>query len=696
MAHWSSEDTRSSGTPDEPAGAPYVRQGQGTRAPAAPPAQDPPTSRFDRWFRMPPGPPQQELWYPGGDDRSWDPQDSAARRVAYVDAVDATRFDMPFVPSAPAVPFDSRNIERLIPARRGQVQGAGVRADGLSDSAIDWQRPGEWVETAKPAKPAAAPAKSGLLSSSATMAVGTIVSRVTGMLRQLVMVAGLGSGLLASQYTAANTLPNIVYILLVGGALNSVFVPQLVRAMNNDPDGGEAYTNRLLTVTIVGLTVLTTIAFVAAPQIVNLTTTQASNSAGHALTVTFARYCLPQIFFYGLWVMLGQILNARDRFGPMMWTSVLNNIVVIQTFGLYIWAEHGTRTNVTITSEQTRLLGIGTTLGIILQTITLIPYLRQVGVRFRPRFDWRNAGLGKAFTLAKWTILYMVVAQGSYIVLSKLAFSVDNANPEGGIGLAAYTNANTIWILPQAVITVSLITAMLPRMARAAANNDLASVREGISQGLRVSGVAIVPASFAFVALGPQMAVVLFLHGSSMDVTKAHAIGYMLMALGLGMIPFSAQYLMVRGFYAFEDTRTPFFLAFWIGVVNVILDLVSYEALKGSRWQVTAMCAANGVAYLIGVRLTARRLSERIGGLDGDRVLRTYVRLTVAAVPATIVAFVIGYGVNGMAGQAFFGSLLALLLGGAGLVGVFLVIARQMRIAEVDTMIGTVRARIGR
>lgn len=228
-----------------------------------------------------------------------------------------------------------------------------------------------------------------VLRSGAVMAAGSVVSRATGFIRSAVVVAALGTGLTADGYTVANTVPNILYMLLIGGALNAVFVPELVRAAREHSDGGAAYTDRLLTVCTVGLVALTALAVVGAPLIVGTYTDYSGEQA--ELTIALARYCLPQILFYGLFTLLGQVLNARDRFGAMMWTPVLNNVVIIAVFGLYLAIAAGSGGELTAT--HARLLGWGTTAGIVVQTLALVPALRAANFRWRPRFDWRGSGL---------------------------------------------------------------------------------------------------------------------------------------------------------------------------------------------------------------------------------------------------------------------------------------------------------------
>lgn len=342
------------------------------------------------------------------------------------------------------------------------------------------------------------------------MAAGTLVSRLTGFVRSLVITAALGAAVLGDAFTIAYTLPTMIYILTVGGGLNSVFVPQLVRSMKDDEDGGEAYANRLLTLVMVALGLIVAIAVLAAPQLVHLmSSTIANDPPANTVAVTFARYCLPTIFFMGVHVVMGQILNARGKFGAMMWTPVLNNIVMIFTFGLFIWV-YGTsaesRMGVeTIPAEGVRLLGIGTLLGLVVQALAMIPYLREAGFRFRPRFDWKGHGLGKTIKLAKWTVLFVLANQAGVLVVTQLATSAGKLADKDGSGFLAYSNAQLIWGMPQAIITVSVMAALLPRISRAAHDNDPGAVRDDISQGLRNSAVAIVPVAFTFLALGLPM-----------------------------------------------------------------------------------------------------------------------------------------------------------------------------------------------
>ncbi|MEH0634916.1 murein biosynthesis integral membrane protein MurJ [Streptomyces bottropensis] len=539
---------------------------------------------------------------------------------------------------------------------------------------------------------------SGLLKSSAVMAAGTMVSRLTGFIRSAMIVSALGLSLLGESFQVAYQLPTMIYILTVGGGLNSVFVPQLVRAMKDDEDGGEAYANRLLTLVMVILGLLTALAMFAAPLLVRaLSTPLATDPAANDVAVTFTRYFLPSIFFMGIHVVMGQILNARGRFGAMMWTPVLNNIVIIVTLGAFLWV-YGSAANSHMTVENIppegeRLLGIGILLGLVVQALAMIPYLRETGFRMRLRFDWKGHGLGKAAMLAKWTILFVLANQAGALVVTQLATAAVTETKIAGTGFSAYANAQLIWGLPQAIITVSLMAALLPRISRSAAEDDTGAVRDDISQGLRTTAVAIVPIAFGFVALGIPMCTLIF--GSS-GTGAATNMGFMLMAFGLGLIPYSVQYVVLRAFYAYEDTRTPFYNTVIVAAVNASASAVCFFVIP-ARWAVVGMAASYGLAYMIGVGIAWRRLKKRLGGdLDGSRVMRTYARLSIASLPAALLSGAACYGISRTLGQGVGGSMLALVGGGIMLLGVFYVAARRMRIEELNSMVGMVRGRLGR
>ncbi|MET9530092.1 MULTISPECIES: murein biosynthesis integral membrane protein MurJ [unclassified Streptomyces] len=642
----------------------------GTYTEPQPMYQQPPTVQY---------PPDPRVWAqtpapePGGPSRYLPYGDDATTQFVGVDDLVTQAADEPEQPDAFAHLFRDQQGAAPVPPPGGPQEPA-------------------------PTPPEKSGGASGLLKSSAVMAAGTLVSRLTGFVRTMVITAALGAATLGDSFTVAYTLPTMIYILTVGGGLNSVFVPQLVRSMKEDDDGGEAYANRLLTVVMVALGVIVGIAVFAAPLLIRLMSLPiADDPAANNVAVTFARYCLPTIFFMGVHVVMGQILNARGKFGAMMWTPVLNNIVMIFTFGLFIWV-YGTAADshmkvTTIPADGVRLLGIGTLLGLTVQALSMIPYLREAGFRFRPRFDWRGHGLGKAMKLAKWTVLFVLANQAGVLVVTQLATAAGKDSGRSGAGIMAYSNAQLIWGMPQAIITVSVMAALLPRISRAANDGDVGAVRDDISQGLRNSAVAIVPVSFAFLALGVPVCTLLF---ASSGVQASESMGYVLMAFALGLIPYSVQYVVLRGFYAYEDTRTPFYNTVIVAAVNAAASALCYVVLP-SQWAVVGMAASYGLAYAVGVGIAWRRLRNRLGGdLDGTHILRTYARLALASLPGAVIGGAVGFGIVRVLGVGVLGSLAALIVGGAVLLGVFFIAAKRMRIAELNSMVAMVRGRLGR
>ncbi|MET8379195.1 murein biosynthesis integral membrane protein MurJ [Streptomyces microflavus] len=543
-------------------------------------------------------------------------------------------------------------------------------------------------------EPDAPPARSAsVLRSGAVMAAGSVVSRATGFVRSAVVVAALGTGLTADGYTVANTVPNILYILLIGGALNAVFVPELVRAAKEHADGGAAYTDRLLTLCAVGLLALTGLAVAAAPLIVGVYTDYDGRQA--ELTVALARYCLPQILFYGLFTLLGQVLNARGRFGAMMWTPVLNNVVIIGVFGLYIAVAANSAGTLSDTDAQ--LLGWGTTAGIAVQTLALIPALRAARFRWRPRFDWRGSGLTRPMRSAGWLVLLVLTNQLAYWVVTRLSTTAGQEAFEqqvaGGAGYTAYSYAYQLWVVPQGIITVSLVTALMPRMSRAAADGDLAGVRRDVAYALRTTAAVVVPAATALLVLAPWVMGSVFGYGriTAADITVMAGI---MVAFAPGLIAFSGQYVLSRGFYAMSDTRTPFLLNLVVAAVNAGLSAAAYWLLP-ARWAVTGMAGASTVAFTVGFAVTGYVLARRVSATGTGSLLRsptvgTHLRLIAACLPAGALAYGAARAAEGAGDVAAAGAgTLALLL-------VVVLLARPFGIGEITAMVDGGRARLRR
>ena len=532
----------------------------------------------------------------------------------------------------------------------------------------------------------------GLGRSTRAMALGTVASRGTGFVRTAAIAAILGVHTVGAAYNVANTAPNIVFDLLLGGILTSVIVPLLVQAAQHDPDGGEAYAERLLSLVVVGLLLASVALVVLAPQVVGLYLHDAP-AGERRLAVVLARYFLPQILFYGAGAVMGAILNARDRFAAPMWAPVLNNLVVIATCGLFL-ALPGTNglTRESISPTQELVLGLGTTLGIVAQTIALMPSLRAAGFRFRLRLDLRGVGLRTIARLGRWVLLYVVANQVAYVLVVNLA---NHARlNQTGRGYAAYVNAYVLWQLPHAVVAVSVITALLPRMSRAAADGRTEDLRAALNRGLRLTASVLVPAAAGFLVLGPELATVVFGHLNT-SAGDARFIGEVLAVFALGLVPFSAYQLQLRAFYALQDTRTPTLINLGVNITLIAVDVPLYLVLP-DHLKVLGLAAGHACSFGMGLLLCSRVLSRRIGGLDGRDVVRTAVRCLAACLLPAAAALGLARVAVGALGSGTLGAGAALVLGGGVLCLGYVLAARRLRITELDEVTGPLLARLGR
>ena len=524
------------------------------------------------------------------------------------------------------------------------------------------------------------------------MAVGTLASRATGFLRTAVVAAVLGVAAVADAFNLANTAPNIVYELLLGGVLTSVVVPLLVRAAREDGDQGEAYAQRLLTLVVLVLGGASVLLVVAAPLVVDLYGGDLSPEA-RDLAVVFARFLLPQVLFYGAGAVMGAYLNTQGRFGPPMWAPVLNNLVVIATGVVFALMPGPDRPEPgTVTDAQVTVLGIGVTLGIVAQTVALVPALRATGFRLRPRLDLRGAGLGHAARLARWVFVYVLASQAAYLVVVNLAISAGRLTP--GRGLSAYAYAFVLWQLPHAIVAVSVITALLPRMSRAAADGRTGDLRTSLNRGLRLTVSVLLPAAAVFVVLGREMATVVFAR-VNISVDEARFLGVLLAVFAVGLVPFSTYQLQLRAFYAMQDTRTPTLVNLGVNATMVVVDLVLY-ALLPDDLKVVGLAAGHATSFFAGLVVCSLVLSRRVGGLDVGLVLRTAVRCLLAAAVPAVPAFLLAGLVTDALGQGPLGAAAALAVGGTVLAGGYVLLTRRLHVDEVEEVVGPVLRRLRR
>ncbi|HEY2176667.1 MAG TPA: murein biosynthesis integral membrane protein MurJ [Mycobacteriales bacterium] len=528
--------------------------------------------------------------------------------------------------------------------------------------------------------------------SSRIMAIASATSRATGFLRSIVITAAIGLGAIGDAYSTANNLPNIVYELLIGGVLTSVIVPLLVHAQHHDEDGGEAYAQRLVSLAVLVLTAATVVAVIGAPLLTALYGINGDDTSKIALANLLARLLLPQMIFYGLGAMLGAILNTRAVYGPPAWAPVLNNIIVIATAGVFLIMPGPKTLDVnTITLAQVLVLGIGTTLGIVAQSVALIPAARRVGFRWKWRFDVRGVGLREAGTLSLWVIGYVIVSQLGYAVITRLA---NAAGDESGIGYAVYVQASLLFQTPYGIAGVALLTALLPRMSRAAAQGDTDRVVSDFSLGSRLNALALMPVTAAFIVLGPALTTVIFAYGNA-SFHSAHETGVVLAWAAFGLLPFAITMLQLRAFYAVKDARTPTLINAAMVVIRVILAVL-VPVLLPARDVVTGLAVVNSLSFVIGAVIGEVLLRTRFGRLETRRMLRTTSRLAIASAIGGLAAWGVLVAVTGALGSGRLGSAMAV-LGGSLLGGLIaLIVGLRLHIEELAMAVGGVRRRIAR
>ncbi len=533
-----------------------------------------------------------------------------------------------------------------------------------------------------------------LLKATAVMASGTLVSRILGFVRVVMIAFVLGNGTRqADTFSIAMTVPNSLFMLFAGGALNTVLVPQIVRAIKHDDDGGQRFVSRLMTAFLLILAAMTALMTLLTPFIMTIYTNSGWRTealADHwASLVLLAYLTMPQIFFYGMFFLVGQVLNARERFGPMMWAPVVNNVVSVAVFAIYVavWGTSGGSTEA-FTLAQTLFLGIGATVGILMQTLVLVPYLRRIGFRYKPRFDFRNSGLGHTFQLAKWTLAYVAVNQLALIVVDRLATQATVGGQ--GAGVTAYLNSYLVWIMPHSLITVSLATAMLPTASRLAANGDLRGVGTETMRTMRLAATFLLPASLGFLALGIPFARIAFGHGTG--AADADFVGWTLMAFAIGLIPFTLQYVCLRAFYALEDTRVTFFVQCVIASVNALLAFTFVSVYNDPTTVAPRLALAFSIAYTVGVVISFTVLARRLPGLQASELIRHLARLFVAALPAALAAWVVDWAFAQWSDRLLV-QILGLTVAIIVAVALFLVIARRLKITEVQQTMSMLRRR---
>ena len=478
-----------------------------------------------------------------------------------------------------------------------------------------------------------------LVRSSSLIAVASLVSRLTGFLRNLALVAVLGLAVVNDSYTVSNTLPNIVYEFLIGGVLTSVMIPVLVRAQQEDADGGDAFTRRLLTIVGAALLVATLLAMAAAPLLTRLYLGSGDTGAANPqLATAFAWLLLPQIFFYGIGALMGAILNSKQVFGPFAWAPVLNNVVVLLVLGLYVLMPGEISTDpVRMGDPKLLVLGLGTTLGIVAQAVVLIPSMRRIGFRYRPMWGW-DPRLSTAGTMVLWIMGYVLVGAIGYIVTTRAAAAADAGS------VSTYQNAWLLLQVPYGVIGVSLLTALMPRMSRAAAQGDTEQVVTDLSLGARLSTVGLLPIAALLTVFGTELGVALFSLGAGSGA-GASRLGATVAASAFGLLAYAVTMLQLRVFYAMTDSRTPTLIQVAMIAVKIPLLLLCPVLLPPAQ-VVLGLAAANGLSFVVGTVIGQWLLYRRLGHIRTREVLVTLGKTLAASVVGAAAAWGVGRGLD--------------------------------------------------
>ena len=528
------------------------------------------------------------------------------------------------------------------------------------------------------------------------MASGTLLSRITGLLRVTVLVGTLGvtESRLADVYNIANTIPNIVYELVLGGILSSVFVPVFVEVRRTRGFRQANYVaNAVMTVAFVTLTLLALVTVLAAPWIIRLyihSGSPAERAEAQRLGGQLLAMFMPQIVFYGVGSVMTGLLNANRRFGVPMYAPVLNNLLVIAV-GLTFHALIGGKVPELseVTGGEKALLGIGTTLGVVAMTMVQWPFLRRIGFRFSFVWNIRDRAIRKMARLSAFTIGYVVTNQLGYLVIPFLAYGVQG-------GYTAYTTSFTFFQLPHGVFAVSVMTALLPPLSEQAVAKDWHAFQVTLARGIRLTAAILLPATIGYLVLAEPIVHLLLAHGVvSPDSNSTLLLTRTMVMFVLGLVPFSTFQLLLRAFYALQNTRTTFLVNIVATGTNVVADLLLFWLLP-ENWKVAGLALGSSIAYTVGSILLLSRLIPRIGGLELRPLLRVLARMLLASLIMGAVTAVVAGLVAAAIGERTVGSLLTVLAGVTVGVATYLAAARLLGIGELGLVLNMVRRRVGR
>ncbi|WP_138315966.1 murein biosynthesis integral membrane protein MurJ [Rhodoluna limnophila] len=531
--------------------------------------------------------------------------------------------------------------------------------------------------------------------SSLLMASGTILSRILGFVRAVILAAAIGVTTdAADAFGVANQLPNNVYAIIVGGLLNAVLVPQIVKARSNS-DGGKGYVDRLLTLIITVFFAVTLITTLAAPLLVSIYTNGWTDQQ-LALATAFAYWCLPQLFFYGLYSILGEVLNARSTFGPFMWAPVLNNLVSMAglvAFVVIFGADPtGSRAVEDWTSSQIALLAGSATAGVAAQALILFVAWKKVDLKLSFNFKWRGFGLRPALKAASWSLGMVVVTQiGGLVqtIVASGAVSARDTNPAVA-SVAAAAIAWLIFMVPHSVGTVSIATVYFTKMANHVQDGKIHLLKADLAAGLRTISVISVFSTVALIVLAYPISRIFV-----GELPATIALGNVLIALMFGLVPFSFVYMMQRAFYALEDTRTPFGFTLVQITIHVAGSLTMAVTVP-AEWLVVGLSALTSVTILIQAVIAYVLLSRRIGKLSEHKIAVSSIQFVTAGVVAALGGWATLQALGGISAQSFvvqtvLSSVLSCLIAGFVMLAIYVVTLRFLKVPEIETAVAGIK-----
>jgi putative peptidoglycan lipid II flippase len=482
---------------------------------------------------------------------------------------------------------------------------------------------------------------SSFLGQTSGMAAGTLASRLTGVLRDIALVAAIGTGIFSDTYSVANSIPNIIYILIAGGAINSVFIPALIRHMKDDDDDGKQFTDQLLTLVGLILLAIVVLTVIGAGLLIHLYATNLWSPKEFDVATMFARWCLPQILFYGLYTLASQVLNSRNSFALPMYAPIANNIIVIVTASVFISTMSSVPDAQSVTSSQINILGFGTTAGVIAQALILIPALRRVGYNYKPNFKFKNVGNSKLGNLAKWTIGFVLVNQITFLLVSNLttlANALVSTDPNiVAVGFTSYQKGQLMMMLPHSIITVSIITALLPRLSKQAHEKNESAFGNELSSSMQLVTVLIVPSAIFLLVCGPWIGALLYGYGAS-SAAQGAALGAIASMFALGLPAFSLFYVLLRSYYAQENTKTPFLINLGFNALHIAIGF-SLFALLPQQFAVAGLALGYSISYVITCGFTWLQVGKTVPELRNHGHLRLLIRVTVIGLIAGALAF---------------------------------------------------------